>query len=286
MAAIPMLSRRWIINYLLLVLIVIFTWIGIRYPITEEQMINRNALTTLKPAAVDRIRVETADGSIELLKHETRWMLKAPITWFASNIAAERLAGLAGFEYQSKLPRNEIDLSTLGLTLPKAVLTLNDLAISFGGSNQIGNRRYLLSGNTVYLVSDVHFPLINQGLAGLVDKRLLPPGLELTQLRLPTLQLVREQGQWQNQGKSYDAESIGQLINNWQRRDASLVEAYDPSMTPLNRITATTSNGEIEFYLLSIQPEIIIARHDLKLQYRFPDHQYYELLSLDRPDNE
>ena len=285
MAALPMLSRRWIINYLLFVLIVIFTWIGIRYPITDEQMINRNAVTTVKPAAVDQIRLETADGSIDLVKSETRWMLNAPINWFASNIAAERLAGLAGFEYQSKLPRTEIDLSTLGLTLPKAVLSLNNINISFGDSNQIGNRRYLLIRDTVYLVSDVHFPLINQGLAGLVDKRLLPPGLELTRVQLPTLQLVRDQGQWQNQGKSYAAEAITQLVSNWQRREAAMVQAYDSSITPLNKIMVETNAGTIEFFLLSIQPEIIIARPDLKLQYHFPDHQYYELLSLDRPDD-
>ena len=76
------------------------------------------------------------------------------------------------------------------------------------------------------------------------------------------------------------------MVNKWQRSEASRLQAYDTSLTPISLIEVESDQEPIEFFLLSIQPEIIIARPDLDLQYHFPDHQYYEMLSLDRPANQ
>ena len=44
---------------------------------------------------------------------------------------------------------------------------------------------------------------------------------------------------------------------------------------------AILENGsEIEFHLMSIKPEIVIARPDLGVQYHFSEKQYYDLLSI------
>ncbi len=49
---------------------------------------------------------------------------------------------------------------------------------------------------------------------------------------------------------------------------------------------ATLDNGsEIEFYLMSIKPEIVIARPDLGVQYHFSEKQYYDLLSISKQDS-
>jgi len=278
------MSKRMLINYLLFILIIIFTYIGIKYPIREDQLINRNAITSLKPQSITDIRIETADTSIQLQKHDNSWQLLSPIEWFANNIAAERLTTLVSVEPQSKLPKNEIDLSTLGLRIPKAVITLNDKVFYFGDTNRIGNRRYLMLEPNVYLASDVHYPFISQGLAGLVDNRLLPPALQLQSLQFSTFRLTREGSEWSSDRTEKNATAVQQLVNNWQHKQASSIRPFDQSQIPLNKITATLSNQQIiEFHILAIKPEIIIARPDLKLQYHFPDHQYYELLSLDQP---
>jgi hypothetical protein len=275
-----MLSRRWLINYFLLVLIIIFTWIGMKYPVTDEQRFDRDAITRIKPQQIETIRIQTADASISLEKKDGRWFIAEPFLWFADNIAAERLASLASAHAQSSLPSDEIDLSTLGLSIPRAVVTLNQQAIQFGGVNQIGNRRYLRVNDTVYLVDDIHFAFINQGLAGLVDKRLLPAGSGLRGLTSSGFELSLQQGQWlDGNGESDKAKA---LIDNWQSIAAARIQAYDSSFTPLQKIRAEFDDGgDEEFFLLSIQPEIIIARPKLKLQYHFPEQQYYELLSLD-----
>lgn len=279
-----MLSKRWLINYLLLVLIIIFTWIGLKYPIREDQLINRNAITTLKPQNIKRLKIETADETIRLEKQGSSWKITDPINWLANNISAERLTTLASLDPQSKLPREQIDLSSLGLRIPKAVVTLNQQSIYFGDTNQIGNRRYLLVESNVYLASDIHFAFIALGLPGLLDNRLVPASLNLQSLKFSEFLLAKKQGRWTADPPQHESLKIDQLISNWQTKQASRIKPYDTTLSPLQKIAATLENNiSIEFYVLSIQPEIIIARPDLKLQYHFPDHQYYELLSLDKP---
>ncbi len=280
-----MFSRRWLINYFLFILIIIFTWIGINYPVEESRdAIDR--LTNLQPTTIDQIKIETADVIIQLKKTDGSWRISSPIDWFANNIAAERLATMATLEIQSKLPRSEIDLSTLGLTFPRAIVTLNKQPIIFGDTNRIGNRRYMLVEPDVSLVNDIHFPFISQGLNGLVDNRLLPASLSLQSLKIKDLVISKEQGQWISSNPQHKTTDSERLVNEWQTSAASNVKVYDTNLTPLHKITAATDDDSTyEFFVLSIQPEIIIARPDLKLQYHFPEHQYYELLSLDSPDD-
>lgn len=275
-----MLSKRWIINYLLFILIIIFTWIGLKYPITEDQLINRNAITQLKAQDIDSIQIETADQRIELSKQAGQWYLTSPLQWLANNIAAERITTLATLEPQSRLPSHEIDLATLGLTIPKAVVNLNQQRIYFGTTNRIGNRRYLMVGDQVFLASDIHYPFLQAGVSGLLDNRLLPPALELKSLQFKDFMLTKTEQGWQSANDT-SAQAAQQLIDHWRQKQASSIKTYDATLTPLQKIRALSSNDQlIEFYLLSIKPEIILARPDLKLQYHFPERQYYELLSL------
>ncbi len=279
-----MLSKRWLINYLLIVLIIIFTWIGVKNPIREDQLINPNTITQLKPQQIDSIRVETADQTIQLQKQDARWHITQPLAWLADNVAAERLTTLASSEFSSSLEKDQVDLSTLGLRIPRAVVTLNQKSIYFGDVNRIGNRRYLLVDPMVYLVQDIHYGFISQGVAGLLDKRLLPPALELLSLNFPGFELQRQQAGWSAEPGDYPQKVIERLVRNWRQTQASTIRPLDKTLTPLNKIRAKLQDGgELEFYLQSIKPEIIIARPDLNLQYHFPERLYYELLSLQTP---
>ena len=277
------MSKRMLINYLLIVLIVIFTWIGIKFPIREDQLIDRDAITTLKPQNITHIKIETADGTIEINKQGQVWQIDNPVHWYANNVAAERLASLAGVHPQSKLPRTEIDISTLGLRIPKAVVTLNNTAVYFGDTNRIGNRRYLMVDPNVFLVSDVYYPFISQGLNSLIDERLLPSHLALKSLAFSGFKLEKDATGWHSD-KPEDSTAAEQLINHWQRNAATRISRYNEGTTPLQKITATLQNDtEINFFLLSIKPQIVIARPDLKLAYHFAEHDYYNLLELEKP---
>ncbi len=280
-----MLSRRWIINYVLIVLIVVFTWVGNRYDLqTGRDKTDR--VTALRAADVNRVEIRTADESLALAREASGWTLEAPVDWPANNINVERLLDIANASTDSRLPADEIDAATIGLDHPRAMLRLNDTSVLFGATNNIGQRRYVMIGSTIYLLPDAHLPFIVQGLVGLVDRRLLPRGLELDALELPAFEITRDaDGRWQADG-TVDAAALARLIDNWQGLEASRVQRYAAATTPKQKVRARLADGRrAEFYLLSIEPEIIIAHPAIGLQYHFPADAYYRLLAPGADEN-
>ncbi len=274
------MSKRWLINYLLFFLIILFGYLG--RPITDPQ-VKTNSILSAEPQDVKTIRIETKDEILQFSKVLNHWNFTSPIQWPASDINLKRIASLVNLVPHSSLPSDQIDISTLGLRFPKAFITLDEDIIAFGDTNQIGNRRYLLVNNTVHLVLDNHLPLTSAGLTGFINKTLLPKTLSLTRLQLPQFTLSRDDSASWTVDKtfdSYSADQSNQLIAQWQSLESPKIELYENKTTPLKKIIASTTQGDIEFYLLSIQPEIVLARADLGIQYHFDGAFYYDLFSL------
>ena len=282
-----MLSRRWLINFGLLTLIIVFTYIGNRYDVeTGFNPVNR--ITTLNAADIDSVSIKTADESLDLQRISGSWHITSPIRWPANNINVERMLSITQVETESRLPVAEIDLSIVGLQFPRVMLQLNDTSILFGGTNNVGNRRYAMIDATVYLLPDLHLPFISQGLLGIVDRRLLPASEKLQSLKLPEYELTRsDNGAWRIvDSEQFSSDKLNNLVGNWQRLQASRVRIYQGGSTPRQKVIARLGDGRLhEFYVISISPEIIIAHPQIGLQYHFNESYYYQLLSLRDDEN-
>ncbi len=281
-----MLSRRWIINYVLIILIIVFTYIGNRYDVKTGFQAEKT-LSPLRPAEVESMEIQTADESIALRRLGQAWSLEAPIQWPANQINVARLLEIVDTPIESSLPADEIDLSALGLEFPRARLRLNQQSILFGETNNIGQRRYVMIDSTVYLLPDNHLPFISQGLAGLIDRRLLPRSLALRSLNLPDFELTRDGNDgWQADDDRLDEERLAELVADWQGLEAARVQPYRAGATPREKIIARLEDQrELEFFLMSIEPEIVIANPELGLQYHFGDEFYYRLIALREDEN-
>lgn len=277
-----MFSRRWIINYVLVVLIVIFTYVGNRFGVQTGYQPQQH-ITGIKPENIESVEIETADTVLALKRDSGGWMLEAPIRWPANDVNVERLLGIASVETDSRLAANEIDLATLGLKFPKAILRLNDTEVLFGATNNIGARRYTMVGSTVFLLPDQHLPFITQGLTAMVDRRLLPRTDELTVFKLPGFEISRDDNNnWQLIGADgFEQGQIATLVDNWQNLEASRVKLFSANKVPQQKIRVQFADGQNqEFFVMSIDPEIIIANPRIGLQYHFPTDLYYQLISL------
>ena len=277
-----MFSRRWIINYVLIVLIVILTYVGNRFDVTTGYKPEQR-ISTLRPADIQTIGIQTADASLGLRRDAQGWLIETPIRWPANSINIERLLSIVNSETDSRLPADEINLAKLGLQFPEAVLTLNDTQLLFGATNNIGERRYLMTGSTVFLLPDIHLLLFSQGLAGIVDRRLLPLRYRLNKLQLSEFDISRNaDDSWQAIGEEgFESDQIISLLNNWQQLDASKIKPFDTGEMPRQKLVASLADGSsYEFFLMSIDPEIVIANPQTGLQYHFPANLYYQLISL------
>jgi len=277
-----MFSRRWIINYALVVLIVIFTYVGNRFDV-QTGFQPQQHITGIKPENIESVEIQTADTALALKRDNGGWMLESPIRWPANDVNVERLLTIASVETDSRLAANEIDLATLGLKFPKAILRLNDTEVLFGATNNIGARRYTMVGSTVFLLPDQHLPFITQGLTAMVDRRLLPRTDELTVFKLPGFEISRDDNNtWQLiDGVGFEQGQIATLVENWQNLEASRVKLFSANKVPQQKIRVQFADGQNqEFFVMSIDPQIIIANPQIGLQYHFPAELYYQLISL------
>lgn len=282
-----MFSRRWIINYGLIVLICLFTYIGSRFDV-ETGVQTQPSITGLKLADIESLEIQTADESLKLIRNGSEWSIESPFRWPANNTSVERMLDIANAKTESQLSVDEIDLATIGLQSPRAVMRLNEATILFGATNNIGARRYTMIGSTVYLLPDIYLSLISQGVTGVVDRRLLPRSLQLKSLRLPDFEISRSIDKtWQvTNSERFDRDQFTQLVENWQGLEASRVKAFNSSATPRQKFQVQLENGQShEFFLMSIDPEIIIAHPQIGLQYHFNDDHYYQLISLRDDEN-
>jgi hypothetical protein len=278
-----MLSKRWLVNGLLALVIGVSLLLGYRDQSGSEA---RNPITSLKPADVMSVTIQLGDEHIVLRRSADQWLIESPVQWPARSITIERILGITVSESEASMAATGIDLSALGLQDPKVTLSLNDTRIFFGTTNNIDNRRYLMIGTTIYLLADVHLPFFSQGIIGLIDKRLLPPSIPLQTFELAERKLSRDgTDNWQSSpATDIPADRLNQFVNNWQTLEAPAVKIFKQSGKPLEKMIAGLEDGsEIEFLLMSIYPELVIARPDLGVEYHFHERQQQELLSFTKP---
>jgi len=278
-----MFSRRWIINYVLVVLIVIFTYVGNRFAVSTGYQ-PQQSISEIKPADIDTLEIQTADTLLTLQRDAGGWLLESPIRWPANNINIKRLLSIVNSDADSRLPADEINLATLGLQFPKAVLRINDTELLFGATNNIGERRYIMVDSNVFLLPDIHLPFFAQGLISIVDRRLLPRRYSISRLKLPGLEISRDANDnWQvaNAEDGFEQDQISRLVANWQDLEAAKINLFDTGAIPRQKLEIALQDGsKFEFFLMSIEPEVVIAHPQIGLQYHFRADLYYQLIAL------
>jgi len=277
-----MLSKRWLVNGLLVLVIGTSLLLGYRDRVQSGSEAT-NPITSIKPADINSVSIQLADKHIVLRKSAEQWLIESPVQWPARNITLERILGIASSESEASIEATGIDLASLGLEDPRVILSLNDTRIFFGTTNNIGDRRYLMIGTTIYLLADVHLPFMSEGIIGLIDNRLLPPSISLKTLQLDERMLTRDgTDSWQSSPPTdIPADRLIDLVNNWQNLEAPALKIFDQTGMPLEKIIAELDDGsKIEFLLMSIYPELVIARPDLGIEYHFHEKQQQELLSF------
>ena len=279
-----MLSRRWLINYALVLLIGLFAFLGFKHDDPEESPQAR-AIPGLSADLIDSLEIQTADSRFVLGRKQGDWLIEDPFQWPANRFNVDHLLQITEAKTGSQFPAAGKDLAEFGLQHPYALLQLDQTRITFGISHTIGERRYALIDDTVYLLPDVYYPFIQQGVVALIDRRLVPPSLQLQSLKLEHSTLKRDGDRgWQAvDSQSISADWIAQRISSWQGLEASRVTSLKAAAEPLQRVEATLQDGtRLDFQVISTQPELIIANPALGLQFHFTEDQYQQLLA--QPD--
>lgn len=277
-----MLSRRWIVNATLIVLIAVLTYVGLGFDEGSDDG-RGPGISDLRPADITRVGIQTGDVQLELRRDADGWRIESPIDWPAYDANVERLLSIVNVNTSPLGDAAELELDTLGLDPPSTSLRFNDTRLLFGAINNIGQRRYLLIDSTLYLIPDFHLAFVAQGLPGMVDRRMLPKRDPVARLQLPEFEITRDEDDRfrSSHTPEFTQAQLRQLIDNWQGLQASRVKRFDSGADALLTIEARLAGGRvINFLLLSVTPEIVIANPQIGLQYHFRANYYNQLITI------
>jgi hypothetical protein len=276
-----MRSGRWLINLALVALIGLFAFLGYHGG-RQTDTDSSGGIFEFGAEQVKRLEVRTESTAFALRRERTAWQLEQPVQWPADRASVERLLQITKAESDSGFAAENRDLAQFGLAQPSGELLLDDTPVVFGVTHNIGERRYTRIGSTIYLLPDIYLPFMLQAVESLVDRRLLPPSLALQSLKLDGFELTRaDDGQWQAHNQpGLTPEWVQRRIANWRNLEASRVRSLATGAAPKQSVHATLESGtSLEFQVLSVTPEIVIAHPRLGVQFHFPEDHYPKLLS-------
>jgi hypothetical protein len=242
-------------------------------------------IAELQAAEVEHIRIERSDApAVRLERDGQGWRLREPVEVAANPFRIEAMLRVLTETSELRLDARELNLAEFGLEAPRVRLYLNELELAFGATAPLDGRRYLRIGDTVLLIADRHYPLLRGGVAELASPRLLPPQVRIRAIETADWRLARSgEARWalDPPRPELSADALPSLLQAWAHSEAVWLQDYTPAAEGLQDTVTVHIDGTdaaLDFVLVAREPELILARPELGLQYHLADDTARRLL--------
>jgi hypothetical protein len=283
------LVRRWLLNFVLLLLIVGvggYAWYRSRHPHEEAKPL----LTNVDPKSVQTIEIERArEPLVQLERRDGEWRLRAPLAARADSFAVESLLRVLRAPIDSRITPADADLARYGLAPSALGVRFDNTEIRFGEMHPLKDETYVEVGSAVYLISNQYRAQVAAPYTNLIDGRLIEPDAKPIRFKLPDFTLTLKDGTWQREPPiaSLSSDRINAFVDDWRHARALQVQKYS-GKKPQAHVLMTFADAagdktERRFELLARTPELIVYRPDEGLEYHFPEDTAERLLHLDAP---
>lgn len=244
-----------------------------------------NPLTQIAPTSISHISLVRANSpDVEFERGNGNWNLVAPVKVRASRSRVNAMLQLLHARSYANLPAQSGKLARFGLDKPKITLSLGDHKFSFGDTDPIDDRRYILYGGAVHLVDDYLYFQLTQDPGFFTDPTLLPPGSEPIRITYPDSTLALDSGVWTQQpaaGKK--GNDLKTVVLDWETARAITVRTLRPAESH-GQITVDLKKGpSVTFELVGDNTNPVLARTDLDLEYHLDSYTAKQLL-LKKPE--
>jgi hypothetical protein len=272
------MKSRFILNLVLLAVVAALAAVAFLEPGKKKP--EAKPLATVDDKALTAVTLKNRD-TITFAKQDGHWRLTAPFEAPANDIRVRQLIDIAKANSEAEYPVKPEDLAKFELDKPKATLTLGDATLQFGGSDPINMRRYVQVGDTLHLVADDFFHHLTAGATDYVDKKLLPETAKIKEIFLPGLKATLGQdGTWTREPAGEATANLNELLTAWNSARAIDVKRLDkPAQGDVIRIGLVDGNP-VEFVIVQKDPDLLLARQDLGLQYELTGESARQLLNL------
>ncbi len=270
------MQSRLFVNLGLLLLVVALGY----FVVTSEDKNSEtlSTLTAIKTESINSITIRHNKRIINIEKNNTHWRLTSPVDIAANDFRIRTILKLLSTVSHSEYAADSLELEKYGLAPAKTSITFNKLQVDFGMINPINNYRYVKINNKVHLIDDHHFPLLSSQTGTLVSRTLIPADGKINKLVLPDQTLALNSKEIWQSTKEISADAIIETLNNWKNSEAFGVHEYNERES-LGAIEVYLDNvyEPIKFFITDVDPWLVIARPDIKLEYHF-NLEFYDAL--------
>lgn len=262
-------SHSWL-NLIMLVTVAALAAFLYVKPSLQEEATYR--ISSLPAAAVQRIRIDRQDTSIELSRSDNRWYLRKPLQGRVNEAKVERILEILSATSQHLLPLASLD--RYGLVSPVIKLQIDQESFSFGDFAPVINEQYLATRQDVFLVSPRYAASLSVLPTDLLNLRLfaedeIPVEFILTDFHL------RYEENWQvspqHQEYTLSQDKLNQWAQAWQLAQASyLTLDSGKSEVEGEKISIVLQDGrKIRLIAVPNESELTLLRIDEGIRYHF-----------------
>lgn len=258
-------QRIWINIFLLVVIISLSATIFLSKDKTSDEFI---ILSKIDPNNIEKIKIQRkALDTLSFNKKEGKWYIDLPFKFKANPNRIESILNLLTTKSYKKLKLDEVDIAQFDLREPRVILTLNNYEFSFGTTNPIDQKRYILFDQEIYLTNDFLFPQLMVSFEFFLETKLLPDNINITSIKFPEYEIQKNENKWTSTKKDHNKEKIKDLVSKWEKAIALSVNQYEKKDNE-GIISILNSSGErINFAIIETEPYLILAREDIGIQY-------------------
>jgi len=264
------MRSRWVTNLLLLIAIAALGLV-VHFEPGIEQAPEATTITALTADDIQRVHLNRpVRGDMVLLKADTKgWFIERNPPLPADSFQVNALLRLVQQEAVRSYPVAGLELAQLQLDPPYATAIMNDVAIEFGNLEPLQGLRYIRVADRVHLIPDLYLHLVEAGYTQFVRRRLFDAGAHISAIKLPGLSIRQPAGNWVVEPEQeIPADELQRFIDDWQQATALNVQAADAAASGETvEITFSGSPDKLSLVIVSREPELVLARPDLGIQY-------------------
>lgn len=244
-------------------------------------------LTNLDPDKVNAIDIIRMGDQIGFRKRGDQWFVSGDPELPADPLQIRSLLRLASAEIRRHYPAGELDLAELELDPAPIRIIIDGTELWIGGTDPLENLRYVRSGDTVALVQDTFYTMLEGKRTNFASRRLLPEGVTIDKITLPEVTISRSPGgNWmlEPEQENVSADAIQSLVDGWTTAEALWV-AETGTVPEDSKIVAVTLAGEetpLTWRFVTADNSISLTRADLGLKYEIGSGMGDRLLVLEK----
>jgi len=227
-------------------------------------------LSALKPQEATSLRIERAGAAPILLdRKQDAWFISAPFAARADASRVQQLLAIVEARAVHRLPAG--DRGRFGLEQPEARLVVDGQPFSFGMVSDITREQYVMSGNAVYAVHPRYGAALPLSAVQMASRQLFGADESPVRIALRDFAVEQRDGKWMLSPRSADLsqDDLLRWVDEWRLASALRVESRSTARAR-DEIRIRLKDGrELILGVISREPELVLARSDEKLQYRF-----------------